>query len=279
MYIFKRRMWYKLYTILLFFTFLFNTLHVFSQKSFGIGISKGLSQYRGDLNEGAKGIFSQAGSTFGIQLVRDFNRDISMNVGYMHGTLQAYDGKIPSAKNAKRGLHFKSPLDEFSIEFKFKLANIFTHKSCLINPYIGTGIVVFKYNPKAELNGTWYELHHMHTEGQTLPNSPVGQYYLINTALPLTGGLNVRLSKNLELNFELSARLTSTDYLDDVSRNYYNLQAIKEYVSPEAAKLSYRAEEWSVDGGKMPAVDGLIRGNPTNNDWYVLSQVGIVYKW
>ena len=70
-------------------------------------------------------------------------------------------------------------------------------------------------------------------------------------------------------------RKTYTDYLDDVSADYYDLNKIRVYSSDIAAKLAYRETEWNFDN--IPDVDGIQRGNPNNNDWYIIHQVSIYY--
>jgi hypothetical protein len=60
-------------------------------------------------------------------------------------------------------------------------------------------------------------------------------------------------------------RKTSTDYIDDVSGTYYDVEATREERGDIAAQLSHR----NIDG---PAEANTQRGNPLNNDTYSFVQ-------
>jgi hypothetical protein len=77
------------------------------------------------------------------------------------------------------------------------------------------------------------------------------------------------------LNVELGLRKTLTDYLDDVSGNYADVDELREQMGVEAALLSDRIDRAVYpQGGEF--WNG-IRGDNTQDDWYIISQVSATY--
>lgn len=78
------------------------------------------------------------------------------------------------------------------------------------------GFSVFQYSPKRSVDGTVYRLREIGTEGQV-----TGQEYG-----PISGAWTFGLGAKFDLNyrwsvqFDINARIAFTDYLDDVSTVY-----------------------------------------------------------
>jgi MFS family permease len=107
-----------------------------------------------------------------------------------------------------------------------------------------------------------------------MPLSGLNSYSLIDISYPFGFGLEYTPWPFLKIRAEISPRKTYTDYLDDVSADYYDLNKIRIYSSDLAAKMAYRETDWNFDN--IPDVDGIQRGNPNNNDWYIIHQVSFL---
>jgi opacity protein-like surface antigen len=127
--------------------------------------------------------------------------------------------------------------------------------------YVATGFTTLYFNPQAQLNGTWHDLQPLGTEGQGLETGN-GKYSRFTFGLPIGIGFKYSMTRHWSISLEGQARFTATDYLDDVSTDYYDNQEIREAYGPVAAELANRR----LDGG---GGEGGIRGNPENNDVYM----------
>jgi hypothetical protein len=115
------------------------------------------------------------------------------------------------------------------------------------------------------------------TEGQFLPN-PTGNnpapYKLTQICFPMGVGARFALSRHIDLEIETGFRKTFTDYLDDVSGLYPDLDALRAQ-NPVAAILSDR-----IDRSQFPqggAVVNGIRGDRTQSDWYIYTCARLTY--
>ena len=81
----------------------------------------------------------------------------------------------------------------------------------------------------------------------------------------------------LTIAYEMGARKTFTDYLDDVSGNYTDLSVLASEKGSLAAELSYRGDE--IFGKELTSSYlGEQRGNSSNKDWYLINSLSISYK-
>jgi hypothetical protein len=137
--------------------------------------------------------------------------------------------------------------------------------------FIGLG--VFHFNPKAYLQGQWIDLRPLRTEGQGLPGGPK-EYRLWQLNIPVGAALMFRMHKQWTFGIEAQYRYTFTDYIDDVSTNYYNPADIALYndngMGDIAAYLSNPAlglQNGGVSG--YSTAPGQQRGDPRDNDGYL----------
>jgi hypothetical protein len=133
--------------------------------------------------------------------------------------------------------------------------------------YAFAGIGVFHHNPQANLNGTWYDLQPLHTEGVN--------YSLIGVSIPMGIGSYFSFNRKHRVGFEICWRKTFTDYLDDVSTRYVDPKTL---ASPTAVALANRSGEIKTAN---PALLDLLsynylptglRGDPKGKDtWFTVS--------
>jgi hypothetical protein len=132
---------------------------------------------------------------------------------------------------------------------------------------------LFYFNPQAKLNGKYYNLQPLSTEGQGLTGRAL-PYIRFSIALPFVTGYRYRISKQCVIGVELSLRKGFTDYLDDVSTYYYDNNVIKVIKGEVAAQLADRNLSGSAYGASTN------RGNPNKGDnyFYTLFQLSYFLK-
>jgi hypothetical protein len=90
----------------------------------------------------------------------------------------------------------------------------------------------------------------------------------------LGAGVKYALTDNLILGFETAWRKTFTDYLDDVSGVYSDVQNSSGSIN----RFVDRSWELTPDGRPL-ANDGDMRGDPNLKDWYIQSIFKISYRF
>ncbi len=134
--------------------------------------------------------------------------------------------------------------------------------------YIYTGVGAIYYQPKAELDGDWYKLRTLGTEGQYLANGS-GPYDELSIVVPYGLGYKFRLAKSTSLILDLGFRKTFTDYLDDVSTYY----ADPELIAAEQGEVAAQLADRSLTGKAI----GDERGNAEKTDSYHVLSVKLEY--
>ncbi|MBO4581673.1 MAG: hypothetical protein J5701_05225 [Bacteroidales bacterium] len=128
-------------------------------------------------------------------------------------------------------------------------------------------------------DGEWYSLRELHTEGQGLLNTRK-QPAPVQAVGVLGLGIKRLFTPSFAMKIEAGMRLTSTDYLDEVSTTYLSPDAIYDAVLAETndAEKADRAKYFA-DGTRLDAslTPGQIRGNALKNDAYFFVQLGFCY--
>lgn len=241
-----------------------------------VGILGGISFYMGDLNPDMP--FRDFRPAGGLFYRYNFNDRFSIRAAAHLGYLVGRDASSNDPAQLERNLSFETWLFDFSVTGEF---NFFKYAPGdmrhWITPFLFGGISMFKFNPRAELNGEMWELQPLGTEGQGTTHYPDRQKYsLFNAAIPFGLGLKVNLSKTFSVGLEWGMRYTFTDYLDDVSTTYADIDVVQAERGDIARALSNRSlTRDAVTGEFVPLTDqqlqdftGRQRGNSTNNDWY-----------
>ena len=89
------------------------------------------------------------------------------------------------------------------------------------------------------------------------------------------GGFKVALTEVWSLNFEISARKLFTDYLDDVSKTYPNMNDVRKQNGEIAVQLS--DPSITTDGQPKVGQFGRQRGDSKSNDMYTMFGVSLLY--
>ncbi len=258
----------KLLLVLLF------PLGMVAQKHHEIGVFGGTASYKGDLqsdwfpNNG----YRPCG---GLMYKHFINPNFGFRFGAMYATLYGADSNstIPAIKS--RNLNFQTNLFELHGGFEANLlpVDIDDYK---VSPYIFAGISVFKFNPyTTSITQDKIYLKPLSTEGQGLPQYTDRKVYsLVNVGIPLGAGFKVFCGKKVMLSAEIGFRYTATDYLDDVSKTYVNLDTLFAYKGKQSVDLSFRTDELKEWDKNYPA-EKFKRGDDVRQDWYWFAGVGV----
>jgi hypothetical protein len=244
----------------------------FSQDGWEAGFWVGASHYFGDLN--TQYDISRPGISGGVLARYNFNERLSAKFSANYGSVSADDADSNNAFEQARNLRFESVLIDGTAQFEFNFLP-YKHgsKDEFFTPYLFAGLTAVYFNPTTELDGETYELRELGTEGQFKGE----EYYTVQGGLAYGGGIKLDLSYEWSINVEISARYLFTDYLDDVSTTYPDMDDLLRLRGPEAVALSDRSlNSPDVDLGKIGET-GTQRGNSNNNDSYIMVGIGLVY--
>lgn len=207
---------------------------------------------------------------------------LSLRTTITYGVLAGNDNLTTEYARNTRNLSFKSDLFEGAVILEyhpfleelghlFDLRGVKGTRSSRIGLYGFVGVGACYFDPKAKFNNTWVRLRPLHTEGQGLPNGPA-EYSNFSICIPMGIGIRKQMSKQISLGVELQYSKTFTDYIDDVSGNYYDNTAIRDNFGDIAAYLA----DPNLTGGRYG--EGEQRGDPTDNDAYLFFKLQMNYK-
>lgn len=189
------------------------------------------------------------------------------------GTIAGNDANSNSNFVKSRNLSFKSNIFELSITGSFHPIMLLDLEYLpMISPYLTAGIGIFSFNPTTVYKGETYKLRRMNTEGQNSLEFPARkQYNMRAISIPLGGGLKYELSGIYNIRVEALYRLTSGDYLDDVSLTYPKQTTFDD---PTQRILSHRYLELNP---RSKDRKGTIRGTGKSNDRFFSINVNFGY--
>jgi len=205
---------------------------------------------------------------------------IAGNLGYVEGN----DAEAPAKGGAEedrkyRNLHFKSNINEVYAALEIYPTVLFEQYEGLqgkFRPYVLGGAGMYHFNPKAkDVDGSWVELAPLKLEGQGFAEYPDSKpYKLTQMNVVMGAGFKFYLKENMYLGFELLHRKLFTDYVDDVSNDYYidpiyfdsHLPAAD---AAKARRLYYRGTY--TFPSTRPYEEFAERGDPKQNDAYFSS--------
>lgn len=280
-----------------------------------IGLSVNAVNYYGDLAPRPQRVSTDISFTrpgLGLSYTYRFGPRYTLKGEFMYSTLRGSDGDSADPGDLENGifryqrnLSFRNRIKELSVVAIFDL---FENQSTYISrvrwtPYAFLGVAGFHHNPQAQapatdLNGNplaeagqWVDLRPLGTEGQyadlqpTAVNSGIEPYKQIQIAIPFGIGARFRLNEVMDLSADIAFRYTFTDYLDDVSQNYVDLDRLS---SPLAQAMSYRTNELAgyptsptastvagvnVQNGYGSEFRDNLRGSKSDRDIYMVTSV------
>ena len=256
--------------------------------SFGLGASNFLGELGGANQIGTNGFkdleLSLTRPAFTVGLRYKLTPFFSLHSHLTYGQVRGDDKLTTEFFRHNRNLNFKSNIYEFNVNFEaallsqreggiYRLRGVRRTTSFEGSVYGFVGIGLFHFNPKGEINDKWYDLQPLGTEGQGI--SPArDKYKRTQVCIPLGIGGRYFFNRRLGVGFEFGVRKTFTDYIDDVSKTYYDMDAIRQKYGEVAAQLSNPTLGLS----EASSLEGSQRGDPRDKDAYMFFMISLHYK-
>ena len=272
--------------------------------SFGLGATNFLGDLGGRNQQGTDFIMD-----FEIKATRyaaalgyryQIGRDWYVKANLLYAKVSGNDNLTGEPARQRRQLSFKSDIIELSGQLEYmlikqksghlyRLRGVRGKSWFRFEVYLLGGIGVIWYDPKStDRNGNWQRLAPLNTEGQGLPSGPK-DYSQFTAVIPygigirrnLSGGARSRHFGSWSISLELTMRKTFSDYIDDVSTNYYQDAngGTNQIEAANGAQAAYFADP----SGNTSLYNGYFgepqqRGDVTDKDAYMLGILSINYK-
>lgn len=247
-------------------------LRIEAQRGIEIGGHIGTSMYFGDLNNGFS--FKLPGATAGADIRYNFDERLCLKTSLNYVFIRGNDKFSANLFEKARNLHFINHLGEFNAQLEM---NFLTYKhgskDQWYTPYLFLGGGVMMHGPRAKYDGHWYSLRNLGTEGQRKGN----EYSIVAGSWLFGLGFKMDVSTSWSLNIDLSCRQAFTDYLDDVSTNYVEIDQIEADRGPIAAALSDPSILIPGYNDSKIGVAGRQRGDKDRKDAFSTLTVGLLY--
>lgn len=238
-------------------------LLVLGQKGWELGAGIGASEYFGDLHTELN--VQNPNIAAGINVRYNFDERIALKSSFNYTTLYGTDESAANSFELNRGLHFKSPIADWTNQIEFNFLKYKHGSEDHWTPYLLGGFSILSFNPRAQpaTDGPTYNLRLYGTEGQALGE----EYGRFTTAFVYGMGAKWDINYNWSINAELSIRTANSDYLDDVSSFYPNLMELQELRGHTAVRLS---DPTGISETHKQ------RGNDRQNDSYAIFSISIM---
>jgi len=242
----------------------------------------GTANYMGDLGGGSKeaahflGVrdIDIQGTRFNVGLGYEYRvwERLSVRTSLSYAQLYGSDKFTDNLIRHNRNLHFKSDVWGGDLDFKFfvKRYKILAKYHSGHHPifhengvYIIGGFGYFKFAPEISLENEEIFLAQQYTEGES------NSYSLNALNYNLGVGINLLVERKAILSIEITNKYTSTDYLDDVSGNYYDNDLLRQEYGDLTANLADRRIDKTIGGTE--------RGNSKYNDSFFF--VNFVFQY
>lgn len=195
------------------------------------------------------------------------------------GLLDGKDANTEEIVRRSRNLSFRSPIVELSqrleviilanekVGARYKIKGLKGMRPKADVLYLFSGISGFYFNPQTQINGNWTNLRPLKTEGQGLPGG-ADEYGMFGLGIPFGIGFKLGIGNFWRIGMEFIYNKTFTDYIDDVSTDYYDPNILANEVGQDAVYAANPAVEnhsWFVAGQQ--------RGNPNDKDAYLFANI------
>ncbi|MES2703327.1 MAG: DUF6089 family protein [Bacteroidota bacterium] len=239
------------------------------------GVLFGASQYFGDLNDNYG--FKSVSPSVGIYARKHLSQYISVKLSGIFTHVGYSDKDNRSEYQRQRNLDFESNIYEVGVQAEFNFFRYVTGDPYYrFTPYLTGGIGAFYYDPYTNYQGTKYHLRPLGTEGQNTPAFKDRKYGSVSACFPIGVGVKFWLKGGINLTAEIADRLTTTDYLDDVSTTYAGAANFPS--TGQAYLIQDRSTEINTTATPLGRA-GKQRGNTSSLDQYIVAQVSISWHF
>ncbi|MBI5857928.1 MAG: hypothetical protein HZB42_09830 [Sphingobacteriales bacterium] len=231
-----------------------------------------------------------ARAAYGGYVMTTYKNALGIRLELTIGKVVGYDSILKNVASStggryERNLSFESKISEFHLGAELYPMNLRYHdpdeEPSRLSPYGTVGVGYFSFDPQARLNGQWYALQPLHTEGQGFKEYKGRKPYKLHQLNYTLGmGLKFELSPMLNLRMELLHRILTTDYLDDVSTTYIDPTLFSTYLTPSQAAVAEKL--YNRKGELNPNDDTAVgdqRGDPKDKDAYftIMIKFGVMF--
>lgn len=226
-----------------------------------------------------------------IGLRKTFRERVSWQFTYSMGMIYGNDNKTEEYFRSDRNISFRSPIQEFSgrIEYKIRkergghiydLRGVRGQRGVKFATFCFVGLGVYHFNPKAKIDGQWYELQPIGTEGQNYLDTRK-PYSRFQVCIPMGLLAKYSINRKWAVSAEIGVRFLFTDYLDDVSTTYANPDLIAEKdntVPDNIARLAADPAYEEHGGRENYHYYNEQRGDPYDRDFYMFFMISGHYR-
>ncbi|MFK8055045.1 MAG: DUF6089 family protein [Saprospiraceae bacterium] len=240
-----------------------------------VGMAVGVANYAGELtSDGFRA--SEYHPSIGVFGRYNHSPRLAAKGSVTVGQISGSDANSGKANTLSRNLDFRSPLYEIAAMGEFNITPYAIRNNQGASLYLTAGVAGFYFNPQAQFNGEWFDLQPLGTEGQGSSLHPdMKRYSRVQAAIPFGGGVKMNVTDRFNLGFEVIFRRTFTDYLDDISGLYPDVDALYAE-NPLAATLSFRSPQYTLNAMENPT--GTKRGNSAVKDYYMFAQLTMSFN-
>ena len=245
------------------------------------GLTVGAAHYFGDLN--TRGKINRPKPALGIFYKKQFNNYLGIRASAHYAQLGYSDIYSDADFQKRRNLSFNTDIFELAVQGDFNFFKFMPgDPNYTFTPFVALGVGAFSFNPYSYLDGKQVYLRPLGTEGQNIDykdpatgknRSPYGS---IAICFPIGAGIKYNISNNVNLSFQITHRLTLTDYLDDVSTTYVGIDKFP--VLNGQTSLAGILQDRSYETGTAIGVEGRQRGLSKQKDQYITAEIGISFS-
>ena len=245
------------------------------------GLTVGAAHYFGDLNN--RGQLNRPKPAVGVFFIKQFNNYLGVRASAHYAQVGYSDVYSKVDYQKRRNLSFNSDIVEVALQGDFNFFKFVPgDPNYIFTPFVSIGIGAFSYNPYAYYQDKKYYLRPLGTEGQNIgytdPTSGKIRkpYKSMAVCFPIGAGIKYNLSNNINLSFQITHRLTTTDYLDDVSTTFVGIHKFP--ILNGQPSIAGILQDRSFETGTSIGVEGRQRGLSKQKDQYIIAEIGISFS-
>lgn len=245
------------------------------------GLTIGAAHYFGDLNNRAQ--LNRPKPAVGVFFTKQFNNYLGVRASAHYAQVGYSDIYSKVDYQKRRNLSFNSDIVEVALQGDFNFFKFVPgDPNYIFTPFVSIGIGAFSYNPYAYYQDRKYYLKPLGTEGQNInytdPSSGKARkpYKSMAVCFPIGAGIKYNLSNNVNLSFQVTHRLTMTDYLDDVSTTFVGIDKFP--ILNGQPSIAGILQDRSFETGTSIGVEGRQRGLSKQKDQYIIAEIGISFS-
>lgn len=245
------------------------------------GVTLGAAHYFGDLN--TRSSLNRLKPAIGVFYRKQFNNYLGLRISTHYLQVGYSDKYSKNDYQKRRNLSFNSDIWEFAAHADF---NFFKYqpedKNYSFTPFVTLGLGVFSYNPYAYLNNEKVYLRPLGTEGQNINYKGTDgkvrkPYGSMAVCIPIGAGFKYSLTDRINFTAMISHRLTTTDYLDDVSTTYIGINNFDQLPNGQLSTAAIMQDR-SYEKGNAIGIEGRQRGWSKQRDQYIIAEIGFSFN-